>query len=142
MTVLQAAAQQQISDQQNIHYSRHKLSRKHIDLTFEEIKSERIARMTGLISHFVYWCVFGQINQMPLDEYHTKQLFISIAQCMSELTQHFSSKKQLFSNFIMPMILLAIRVEMEVMLKGSYPLFLANKNNVTETLRLVNGVIT
>ena len=42
----------------------------------------------------------------------------------------------------MPMILLAIRVEMEVMLKGSYPLFLANKDNVSETLRLVNGVIT
>jgi len=38
-----------------------------------------------LISHFVYWCVFGHISEMPLDEYHTKQLFISVAQSMTEL---------------------------------------------------------
>jgi hypothetical protein len=67
------------SSSANLHYTRHKLSKQHIELTFEEIKSERVARMTGLISHFVYWCVFGNINQMPLDEYHTKQLFISVA---------------------------------------------------------------
>jgi len=42
----------------------------------------------------------------------------------------------------MPMILLAIRVEMEVMLKSSYPIFLGIKDNEVETMRLVNGVIT
>lgn len=40
------------------------------------------------------------------------------------------------------MILLAIRVEMEVMLKGSYPSFMAVKENEEQTMRLVNGVIT
>lgn len=54
-------------------------------MTFDEIQSDRIARLTGLVSHFVYWCVFGHVNQMPLDEYHLKQLFISIAQSMSQL---------------------------------------------------------
>ena len=68
-----------------VHYSTRKIAEKHINLTFDEIKSERIARLTGLVSHFVYWCVFGHINQMPLDDYHLKQLFISIAQSMSQL---------------------------------------------------------
>lgn len=43
---------------------------------------------------------------------------------MTELSQSYSNKKSLFSNFIMPMILLAIRVEMEVMLKSAYPVFI------------------
>jgi hypothetical protein len=67
------------NSQKSVHYSRHKLSRQHIDLTFTEIKSDRIARMIGLISHFVYWSVFGHISSSSLDDYHTKQLFISIA---------------------------------------------------------------
>lgn len=63
----------------HLHFSENILAQKHIDLAFEEIKSERIARLAGLVGHFAYWCTFGQINQMPLDDYHLKQLFISIA---------------------------------------------------------------
>mmetsp|Transcript_19525 Transcript_19525/g.24139 ORF Transcript_19525/g.24139 Transcript_19525/m.24139 type:complete len:247 (+) Transcript_19525:960-1700(+) len=111
-------------------------------MTFEEIKSDRIARLTGLVSHFVYWCVFGHINQMPLDDYHLKQLFISICQGMSQLQVHYSQKKERFSTFIMPMILLAIRVEMEVILKVNYPQFMEVKANEEKAMRLVNGVIT
>ena len=48
----------------------------------------------------------------------------------------------MFSNFIMPMILLAIRVEIEVMLKGSYPIFMSHLQNEEQAMRLVNGVIT
>ena len=111
-------------------------------MTFEEIKSDRIARLTGLVSHFVYWCVFGHINQMPLDDYHLKQLFISICQGMSQLQVHYSQKRERFATFIMPMILLAIRVEMEVILKVNYPLFMEVKANEEKAMRLVNGVIT
>ena len=42
----------------------------------------------------------------------------------------------------MPMVLLAIRVEMEVMLKTAYPLFLSVQENEEQTMCLVNGVIT
>ena len=111
-------------------------------MTFDEIKSDRIARLTGLVSHFVYWCVFGHINQMPLDEYHLKQLFISIAQGMSQLQVAYSAKKERFTSFIMPMILLSIRVEMEVILKVNYPKFMEVKENEEKAMRLVNGVIT
>lgn len=67
------------------HYARHKLTSDHLEQAFDEIKSEPIARLTGLISHFVYWCCFGHYNSMPLDTYHLKQLFISIAQSQVQL---------------------------------------------------------
>ena len=57
---------------QSLHYATQQIATKHIHMTFDEIKSDRIARLTGLVSHFVYWCVFGHVNQMPLDEYHLK----------------------------------------------------------------------
>jgi len=40
------------------------------------------------------------------------------------------------------MILLAIRVEMEVILKVAYPRFMEVKENEVKTMRMVNGVIT
>ena len=42
----------------------------------------------------------------------------------------------------MPMILLAIRVEMEVILKVNFPQFMENITNEEKAMRLVNGVIT
>ena len=42
----------------------------------------------------------------------------------------------------MPMILLAIRVEMEVILKISYPTFMENAENEAKSMQLVNGIIT
>ena len=54
----------------------------------------------------------------------------------------YNNKKEIFASFIMPMILLAIRVEMEVILKVNYPSFMENKVNQEKGMRLVNGVIT
>lgn len=79
---------------------------------------------------------------MPLDEYHLKQLFISIAQSMSQLQVSYSQQRERFATFIMPMVLLAIRVEMEVILKVNYPQFMDVKSNEEKTMRFVNGVIT
>ena len=50
-----------------------------IDVLRTEIASVRTARLIGLIAHLAYWSVFGQFNKLPLDMYHRKQLFISIA---------------------------------------------------------------
>jgi len=58
--------------EKSIHFSKLNTSSKIIEETFDEIKGERISRMVGLISHFVYWCVFGHINRQPLDDYHMK----------------------------------------------------------------------
>ena len=88
----------------------------------EEIQSEKVARLIGLVSHIVYWCVFGHINQLPLDNYHRKQLFISIAQIQTELESKYLGKR-IFSTFIMPMVLLAIRIEVEYIFKTKYSEF-------------------
>ena len=61
---------------------------------------------------------------------------------MSQLQVRYNTKKQLFTSFIMPMILLAIRVEMEVILKVNFPHFMENVSNEEIAMRLVNGVIT
>jgi len=80
-----------------------------------------------LTAHFIYWCVFGNFNDLPLDDYHIKQLFVSLIQTMSTIEyQYKKTEKQrvLFSGFIMPMIILAIRVEIEIIFKMNYRQFL------------------
>ena len=42
----------------------------------------------------------------------------------------------------MPMVLLAIRVEMEVILKVNFPKFMEDPSNQEITMRSINGVIT
>jgi hypothetical protein len=74
-------------------------------------------------------------------------------QCISMIEQKYmvnSKMKTLFVNFMMPMIILTIRVEMEVIFKMNYRLFLGNSglNHSVDPkdqelcMRLINGVIT
>lgn len=42
----------------------------------------------------------------------------------------------------MPMILLAIRIEIEVIFKNNYPSFMGEEENDALCMRLVNGAIT
>jgi len=112
-----------------------------------------MAKLIGLCAHFVFWSVFGGLNVSPLDEYHLKQLFISMLQSISMIEKNYMSTikmRSLFINFVMPMIILTIRVEMEVIFKMNYRQFLASKGvgidagdeHQTLTMRLINGVIT
>ena len=55
------------------------LSDRDINLAKTEITKDTTAKLIGLICHLAYWSVFGHINPLPLDKYHMKQLFISIA---------------------------------------------------------------
>lgn len=56
--------------------------------------------------------------------------------------------KTLFVNFVMPIIILTIRVELEVIFKMNYRKFFATKQDEGELehqtlcMRLINGVIT
>jgi hypothetical protein len=43
---------------------------------------------------------------------------------------------------VMPLILLSIRVELEVIFKVNYPKFMENKKNEAKARRLINGVVT
>lgn len=98
--------------------------------------------MIGLVGHFVYWVLFSHINQLPIDSYHMKQLFISILQAITQLELKYDDKKRIFANFIMPMIILAIRIEVEVIFKNNFPQFMGSEENEEKVLRLMNGAIT
>ena len=73
--------------------------------------------------------------------YHRKQLFISIAQITTYLEKKYSGKR-LFQTFYMPMIVLAIRIEVEVIFKNSYPLFFADDTQEKIAMKLINDLIT
>ena len=55
-----------------LHFNKQILDESLITQAFDEIRSERLAKLIGLCCHFCYWCVFGSYNAIPIDEYHLK----------------------------------------------------------------------
>jgi hypothetical protein len=81
------------------------------------LKSPDISQLIGLISHLAYWNVFGHFNRLPLDVYHRKQLFISLASIKMDLEKGESHTK-FFNVFLMPFLILAVRIEVELIFKN------------------------
>ena len=88
-----------------------------------------------------YWSVFGHFNQLPLDMYHRKQLFITVAQLQSQLENKYKGNTK-FLTFYMPMVLLAIMIECDVIFKNSYPNFFSNETQEKIAMKLINDLIT
>lgn len=107
----------------------------------DEITNENTAKLIGLICHLAYWSVFGHLNPLPLDKYHMKQLFISIAQIQQAYESKYTGKR-VFVTFIMPMIVLAIRIEVEIIFKNRYAIFFSKIQHEKVALKLINDVIT
>lgn len=105
------------------------------------INSPDVARLIGLVAHFTYWCIFGHINQVPLDEYHKRQLFISITQIQSKLESSNIIKKG-FTIFTMPMIVLAVRALVDYIFRNTYVKFYEEHRHDQILSKLVNDVIT
>lgn len=87
-----------------------------------EIQETSTSKLIGLIAHLAYWNVFGHFNKLPLDMYHRKQMFISIATIRSQLDLKYQGKR-FYYVFLVPMLVLAIRIEVELIFKNSYPKF-------------------
>ena len=117
------------------------LSNEDIEEAQNEIIKESTAKLIGLIAHLTYWSVFGHLNPLPLDKYHMKQLFIQIAQIQQSYESHYSGKR-VFVTFIMPMIVLAIRREIEVIYKNKYRIFFSKERHEKIAFKLINDVIT
>ena len=73
--------------------------------------------------------------------YHKKQLFISIAKIQAELEAKYAGKR-IFTTFFMPMIVLAIRMEVEVIFKNTYPEFFSEETQEKIAMKLINDLIT
>lgn len=37
-----------------------------------------MSKLVGILSHFVYWSVFGNFNELPIDTYHMETMFKTI----------------------------------------------------------------
>ncbi|CAI2360728.1 unnamed protein product [Moneuplotes crassus] len=107
----------------------------------DEINSNKFARFTGLICHLVYWSVFGEINQVPLEDSYKKDLYIETVQVKTYFETKYAGKKK-FTTLIMPLILLALRVMMEIIFKNAYPLFFSEPLNEKIGMKHINLVIT
>jgi hypothetical protein len=120
------------------------LKEENISKATDELREPETSRLIGLIAHLAYWNVFGQFNKLPLDIYHRKQLFISIAEIKTSWEKKYikGSQRRLFFTFIMPMIMLAIRMEVEVIFKNSYPKFFSREIQERIAMKLINDLIT
>ena len=50
--------------------------------------------------------------------------------------------KKVFVSFIMPMIILAVRIEVEIIFKNSYKIFFSKDQHEKIAMKLINDVIT
>ncbi len=91
---------------------------KHGDIkkAFDEIQKPELARLTGMVAHFCYWTVFGHLTDFPIDPHYLRQLFVSISQIAAGLSAAYKGRR-LFAVFIMPMVLLSIRHEVETLFR-------------------------
>jgi hypothetical protein len=106
-----------------------------------EIQEASTNKVIGLIAHLAYWNVFGHFNSLPIDTYHMKQIFISISDILTQLSLKYQGKKE-YHTFLMPMILLAIRIEIDHIFKNSYPKFFSIPSHEQIAMKLINDLIT
>jgi hypothetical protein len=125
----------------NTNSDKYQLKLSDVNNALKRINSPDVARLIGLVSHFTYWWVFGHVNQIPLDEYHKRQLFISITQVQSHVESSNIIKKG-FTIFTMPMIILAVRTLVDHIFKNTYKLFYEEERHETIISKLINDVIT
>eukprot|EP00826_Nyctotherus_ovalis_P042368 TRINITY_DN4349_c0_g1_i6.p1 TRINITY_DN4349_c0_g1~~TRINITY_DN4349_c0_g1_i6.p1 ORF type:complete len:252 (-),score=48.43 TRINITY_DN4349_c0_g1_i6:139-894(-) len=88
---------------------------------FTEITSARMARLVGLVIHFVYWSVFGHFNQIPIDTYSKTSIFFAIQKIINDIMVTYNTSMR-FSTFFMPMIVLTIRRKVDGAFHAKYPL--------------------
>ena len=123
------------------------ISREDILVSIQEIDRTEFPRLIGLVAHLCYWTVFGHINQnLPLDPYYKSGLFVTINQIKAELEMRYVTKRK-FITLIMPILILVIRIEMEVIFKNTYPCFFQNEKagesqNCQIAMKLLNQTIS
>lgn len=124
-----------------LHFGKHQITSFDILHAFREIEQEETGRLIGLVAHFVYWVVFGHLNDSPLNQFHLKQLFISILQSVTQLEMR-QEKKRIFACFVMPLFLLAIRLEVESIYRNTYPEVMSDPETEEKAMQLMSCLVT
>ena len=77
-----------------LHFLKSYLSEYLVTYTFSYLKKEVMAKLIGVVAHFVYWSVLGTFNSMPIDSYHMECLFTTVMDHLDEI------KREIIANFI------------------------------------------
>lgn len=100
-----------------------------------------MAKLAGLIAHFVYWLVLGKFNPLPIDSYHKTLIFLSVQKTIDEIVAKYNTKKA-FTTFFMPMVILAIRRVIDVIFHTKYPLLFTSPTASTLALNNISLLLT
>jgi hypothetical protein len=49
-----------------------------LKFAFSLLKTDEMAKLVGIMAHFVYWSVFGGFNPLHIDNYHMDKMLRSI----------------------------------------------------------------
>lgn len=63
------------------------MSEPQVKFAFNQLKSESVAKLVGIMSHFVYWAVFGGFNDLPIDSYHMEKMLKTILEQLENVEQ-------------------------------------------------------
>ncbi len=85
--------------------------------------------------------MFGHFNKLPLDLYHRRQIFISFSSIRDQLDARYHGMRSYYI-LLVPMLLLAIRLEIEVIFKNQYPKFFSEELHEKIAMKLINDLIT
>ena len=118
-----------------------KLTHKNITAAQKEIQKTSSSKLIGLVAHLAYWNVFGHFNKLPLDLYHRRQIFISFSTLRDQLNAKYHGLRSYYI-FMTPMLILALRLEIEVIFKNQYPKFFAEEHHEKNAMKLINDLIT
>ena len=114
-----------------------------IQVAFNVIQSEETAKLIGQLCHLAHWRIFGHFNSLPLDPYHMQQLFVQIVKILKGFQcKAWGPHKGAFKSFIMPMIVLAIRMEATRIFTHTFPVFFSKPQHEVVARKLINDVLT
>lgn len=51
-------------------------SKQQIDMMFSNIRSESMVKMIGVFLHLAYWCIFGGVNPIQIENTMKKKMYI------------------------------------------------------------------
>jgi len=194
-----------VLNETKLHYLKTQLNESQVKFSFDYIKKDEMAKLAGILAHFVYWSVFGGFNELPIDNYHMENMFKTVMDQLEEIKQDVvetlvrqsieksntkrakassndpgqltddekaslrnkadiqrklaeKNANKLFQTFIMPIIVMTIRLEIDVIFQITYQKFFNNIGpsgkkqasgddgkapyHVQRAQRLMNGVIS
>lgn len=89
----------------------------------------------------MYWSIFANFNELPIDSYHKTLIFLTIQKVFSEITDQYKNSKT-YTTLFMPMIILSIRIVVDTIYHSQYPLVFNDPTASTIVMDNITLLIT